>query len=206
MGTTKIYEVIEMGKLVYGVGINDLYGKTSFVDNSGKRRQLRSYNIWVKMLERCYSKVYQKKYPTYIGCSVDTEWLVFSRFKEWYDDNFLNKEGVCRFELDKDLLGYGSKIYSKNTCIFIPSSVNSFMTNIKLTNTTGFTGVTKRNNTYRARIKDFVTNKRISIGDYSTAKEAGMAYALERAKQAESVKSYMRSLNMYDESVIKLIK
>ena len=66
-----------------------------------------AYRCWHNMLIRCYDENYQKREPSYIGCSVCDEWLVFSNFKRWFDENY-----VKDYQLDKDILVKGNKIYS----------------------------------------------------------------------------------------------
>ena len=105
-------------KLVYGVGINDLYGQTT---QNGK--QIKVYVVWRYMLERCYSESLQKKFPSYKGCSVCPEWLLLSNFKEWFDIPY--RDGMA---LDKDILVKGNKVYSPRTCRFVPHHINSLMT------------------------------------------------------------------------------
>ena len=105
-------------KLVYGVGINDLYGQTT---QNGK--QIKVYVVWRDMLERCYSESLQKKFPSYKGCSVCPEWLLLSNFKEWFDIHY--RDGMA---LDKDILVKGNKVYSPRTCRFVPHHINSLMT------------------------------------------------------------------------------
>lgn len=105
-------------KLVCGVGVNDYEGS---VYVNGKR--MESYMTWHNMLERCYSTKYQRNKPTYIGCTVSNEWLSFSNFKKFYDANY--REG---FELDKDILFPGNKVYSKDTCVFVPQYLNNLLT------------------------------------------------------------------------------
>lgn len=41
-----------------------------------------TYEVWANMMRRCYSEVFQKILPSYIGCSVDEEWYDYSKFKE----------------------------------------------------------------------------------------------------------------------------
>jgi hypothetical protein len=74
------------------------------------------------MLERCYSLTFQLKNPTYEGCIVCDEWLTFSNFKRWMEVQ--DWEGK---ELDKDLLINGNKLYSPETCVFVSSVVNGFI-------------------------------------------------------------------------------
>ena len=105
-------------KLVYGVGINDLYGQ---IIQNGKH--IKVYEVWHSMIRRCYSEKYQVKEPTYRGCSVCPDWLVLSNFKEWFDANY--RDGLA---LDKDILIQGNKVYRPEACSFIPQYVNSLMT------------------------------------------------------------------------------
>ncbi len=105
-------------KLVQGVGVND-YEEAITV--SGKH--IDSYSCWSRMLKRCYSSKYQSRNPTYAGCSVCGEWLIFSNFKNWYDINYR-----VEFELDKDILVEGNKVYSPDTCCFVPQYLNKLLT------------------------------------------------------------------------------
>lgn len=73
------------------------------------------------MIERCYDPKYQDRSPTYIGCSVDNEWLNFQNFAEWLTNHDYYNLG---YDLDKDLLTKGSKIYSPLHCSLIPSEIN----------------------------------------------------------------------------------
>ena len=123
---------LDASKLVYGVGINDadyvVERKETIGYVNGKQKQklvwyCPYYRVWSHMLERCYSPKYQEKYPTYKGCSVSEEWLTFSNFKRWMECQ--DFEGM---QLDKDLLFNDNKVYSKETCVFVSSMVNSFTT------------------------------------------------------------------------------
>ena len=100
-------------RLVYGVGtkgddVSRINGKTT-----------KPYQTWGGMLERCYSKRCQKLHPTYIDCTVCATWLYFPTFKKWFGENY--EDG---WELDKDLLVTGNKIYSPDNCIFVPHQLN----------------------------------------------------------------------------------
>lgn len=103
---------------VCGVGI---IGNEKTRDENGKI--IKSYSVWTNMLKRCYSDEYQKKEPTYKDCYVCEEWLNYSNFKKWYDDNYYEIAGE-RMDLDKDILVKGNKIYSPNTCVFVPQNIN----------------------------------------------------------------------------------
>lgn len=120
--TTRTAGDIRRGKIIdpkyasaYGVGILD---GVSTVDAGGVA--LRSYSVWYDMLKRCYSPKWLEKYPTYVGCSVCPEWLYFGDFKQWFDAKYI--EG---YVLDKDIKIEGNKIYSPNTCLFVPVYYNS---------------------------------------------------------------------------------
>ena len=69
-----------------------------------------AYVVWCDMLRRCYSEKYHKKKPTYKGCSVCNEWLLFSNFKRWFDENYIDG-----YVLDKDILLKNNKVYVSKT-------------------------------------------------------------------------------------------
>ena len=102
-------------KLVCGVGINDLKGL-------GTEETKPYYKRWYEMLRRCYSEHRLEKYPTYKDCTVCEEWLTFSNFKRWMEQQ--DWEGKA---LDKDLLVYGNTVYSPEACCFIDVRLNNFM-------------------------------------------------------------------------------
>ena len=84
------------------------------------------------MLRRCYSEKRLKDKPTYINCFVCEEWYDYQNFAKWYDENYY--EIITeQMDLDKDILFKNNKIYSPETCIFAPQSINKLFTkaNIK---------------------------------------------------------------------------
>lgn len=85
---------------------------------------------WENMKQRCYSEKYQEKYPTYKGCYVCDDWLNYDNFKKWFDENY-NPETMKGFVLDKDILVEGNKIYSPDTCCFVPQEINNTFKNYK---------------------------------------------------------------------------
>ena len=90
-------------------------------DDNG--RNLKVYDIWRGMLMRCYDEKVHNREPLYKGCSVCDEWLNYSNFKKWYEDNYyiVNNE---KMHLDKDILHKGNKVYSSENCIIVPERIN----------------------------------------------------------------------------------
>lgn len=106
----------KLSPTVYDIGILGLV--------EGNVRGSKSYKIWHSMLQRCYSEKAQTRdrNRTYQGVSVCKEWLTFTKFREWFDKNYI--EGYC---LDKDLTVLECKEYSPTTCTFIPQDINCLL-------------------------------------------------------------------------------
>ena len=106
-------------KRYYGIGYLG-EGKYKSRENG---KITRVYRVWHNMLTRCYNEKYHEKQPTYIGCEAYEEWHNFQNFGDWYYENYYEVEGE-RMALDKDILVKGNKIYSPDTCIFVPHRIN----------------------------------------------------------------------------------
>ena len=112
---------LSLRRAKYGVGINDsLYLTNPTI--SGKKIMCQYYSTWSEMLKRCYSDRYQSLKPTYKGCSVCGEWLIFSAFKKW-----MKTQDWKGKHLDKDILIPDNKIYSPESCIFISVTLNNLL-------------------------------------------------------------------------------
>ena len=188
-------------RLVQGVGVNDADYPISTSQYVGGKRvhtwMCPFYKEWRGILTRSYSKRFHKTNETYIGCSVADEWHSFKAFKAWM---ILQPwEGK---HLDKDLLFLGNKVYSPETCVFVPSRVNLlFSGNNKARGETPLgVNYNKRDNTYHARVCYFneTLGKSVlrHIGYYSCAQEAHEAYRMEKARIVMDV-----ALNQEDERV-----
>lgn len=155
---------------LYGVGINDLDEPISY-----KGKPFKFYKVWSAMLYRCYYKKFHEKEHTYSDCSVCNGWIYLSNFKRWFDENYI--EG---YELDKDLLSKGSKIYSPETCCFLPKEINTIFTNSKKNKSVYGIGVYKKGNIFYAAINKNTYNN--YIGSFDNADDAREAYNKERRK------------------------
>jgi len=163
-------------------------------------KQLIQYKKWNHMLERCYDPKYQKIEPTYIGCSVDPKWHNYQVFAEWFDNNY-----VDGYQLDKDLLIKGNKIYSEDNCIFIPKRLNSFLTNKHRNNTSGEIGVhwDKFSEKWRSRITNTTTGKSINLGLFDDLIKASKAYKKARIEQCKKMRKIMiDEYNITDERIL----
>ena len=133
------------------------------------------YKIWHGMLTRCYDPKFHEKRPTYDGCKVEDYLLNFQHMCEWLENNYYEIPGeqMC---LDKDILCKGNKIYSRETCIFVPKRINNLFT--KRDNDRGDCpiGVTPNSaGNYEAQCNDGY-GKQIKLGTYSTEEEAFQVY------------------------------
>lgn len=190
-----------MDKKIFGVGVNDLKYK-----ENKEISKTKAYKIWLGILRRSYDKKYKEKFKTYSCCKVCDEWLLFSNFKKWFDENYrfdLENQGV-KLELDKDLLGKDEKLYSPENCIFLPYDVNTFIRKRNSNNTSGFVGVTwdKECEKWRVRINGFETKKNINYGRFDNFEEACQVYKRFLLIEVEKAKIYLTKLG-YNQKVIQ---
>lgn len=187
-------------KKVCGIGINDYDGKVN-IDGV----LIKSYVVWRDMLSRCYSKRDIVRHPTYADVNVCDEWLSFSKFKEWFDKNYpynLDKAGI-KVQIDKDLLSNNDKIYSPDTCVFLPSRINKFISSENSNNKSGYTGVywDKYKKKWRVRINEFDSGTYKHIGYFKDINDANIAYISAKKHETLKAKKYLEELE-YDKDII----
>ena len=135
------------------------------------------YQSWRNMIMRCYCKPYQDRHPSYEGCSVEKEWLTFSKFKAWMDTQDWKGK-----QLDKDLLVEGNKVYSPTTCAFVSSDINNFF-HFNNSSSSGLpVGVRKRGKKYTCR-----TFRNGHIGTFVSIDEALAEYTKQKAAEAREL-------------------
>jgi hypothetical protein len=110
-------------KSVYNIG----YFGVGIHKSSNNNKMNHKYKTWHDMIRRCYDEKRQNTNPSYIDCTVCEEWHNFQNFGEWYDQNYYEVDGE-RMNLDKDILIKGNRIYSPETCVFVPARINVIFT------------------------------------------------------------------------------
>lgn len=138
------------------------------------KENLNAYHLWNGMFKRCYSSNGLKLNPSYYDCEVVGDFLYFSKFLSWCEQQKgFGQEG---FQLDKDILVKGNKNYSEDTCCFVPKDLNVILTHRRKDKGLYPVGVSykPRINKYIAQISKF--KKVIHLGCFDTPEEAFQAY------------------------------
>jgi hypothetical protein len=172
-------------KLVYGVGINDAdYAVIWRPDPTNRKLQQTCpyYEKWRGMFQRCYSEIFKGRYPTYKDCEVCPEWHHFMEFRAWMVEQ--EWEGKS---LDKDLKCRGNKIYSPETCLFIPQEVNTFLNLQERQRGELPIGVSLRDGKFRSTIRR--EGKQRALGYFSSPEEAHREWLKAKLEQAAELAS-----------------
>ena len=161
-----------------GVGLNDVDFRVR-VDS----KPIWQYSLWTNMLNRCFSEKEKQRHPTYRDVTCCDEWLSFANFFEWINEEVGYKGKPIGFELDKDILMRGNKVYSPETCSFVPQAVNKLLTD--RSNDRGEFPVgfyfDKRAGKFKVQFNCFGRQK--YLGYYTTIESASFAY--KTAKEAQ---------------------
>ena len=131
--------------------------------------------------------VFQK---TYIGCFVAEEWYCFQTFAQWHKEN--KKSHMKSWQLDKDILVKGNKIYSPETCCFVPQEVNTLFVKNNINRGKYPIGVSKVGNKFVSFIKTI--DKSVYLGTFTTPEEAFEAYKTAKEAHIKEVADKWREL------------
>lgn len=184
-------------KLIYGVGVNDMPRGSCSETVDGKRVMSTFYEKWREMIRRCYDLKWHQKYPTYRGCLVCDDWKILSKFKDWFDQQPLERHSWC---LDKDLLFPDNKLYSPETCILVPQWLNKFITERKASRGKYMLGVCwhKKSNKFESNIQD--GGKPKHLGLFTDELSAHIAWKAAKLQMVHDMKDELNQIDhrLYD--------
>lgn len=181
-----VYNIGYLGEGVYEAYINDSFTK--------------SYTKWKSMLQRCYDDKLHVKRPRYKDCAVCEEWHNYQNFAKWFEDNYYEIPGetMC---LDKDILIKGNKMYSPDTCVFVPNNINILFEKSNSIRGDLPIGVSfnKRDNNFESSLK--INGRKKFLGYYPTIEQAFNVYKLKKEdyikQMADKYKEYLPN-NLYE--------
>lgn len=177
-------------KPVYGVGINDSDYTTKCVT---LKLRCPIYEAWKAVLMRSCAKEYKNKNPTYENVIICDEWLIFSNFRKWFIENHIDD-----YHLDKDILSLGSKIYSPETCIYVPRWLNNFITSSNGSRGKYKIGVCwdKVKHKFSAQCNNPITRQRGHVGYFNNETDAHMAWLDRKLSIALELKPEMDIIDL----------
>lgn len=168
-------------KRTYNIGY---LGEGSYkTRENGKKTE--AYIIWSGILKRCYS--IEDKNITYKDCDICEEWHSFQNFAEWYYNNYYRVEEE-KMHLDKDILCKNNKIYSSQTCVFVPQRINNLFTKRQNNRGCNKIGVVwhKRDEVYEVNCNNH-KGEHEYLGRFKTEEEAFQCYKQFKEKVIKQV-------------------
>lgn len=177
-------------KLLPTKGTLNVFGEGKYKSYSNGKHT-KENRLWGSMLARVDNST-QKRDPSYMDVSVASEWRNFQVFSEWCNQQpeFFNKGSA----LDKDILIKGNKVYSPDTCCFVPPVINSLFVKANKVRGECLIGVYKRGDKFTSKVG--VGGKEILLGHFKTEEEAFEAY--KKAKELNiqrMAKEYRNSIS-----------
>lgn len=187
---------------VCGVGVSQkgLYEVTTI--KNGKKVRTGEYATWYNMIERCYSEKFKVKYPSYLNCTTSDNFKNFQYTAEWLNEQ--KGWGYVGYQLDKDILIKGNKLYSEQTCVIVPRQLNTLL--IKCDSARGEypVGVSYdiSRNKFFAHSRDGF-GKKVNLGRFDTQEQAFKTYKTYKEKLCKSLADFYR--NKVDDRVIEVL-
>lgn len=173
----KVKNPFHPNNLVYGLGY---YDKTTVRNTPYYRKKVT--NLWCNILQRCYREDFKERQKSYTDVTCSKDWYTYSIFEEYIIKmkNF-DKFIAQGWELDKDSIICDNKVYSKETCCFIPKELNQRLVGYTKLGEKVLTSQIPSSGMWRV----VVCGKH--IGCYKTQEEATRVYKLEKVKSIMSL-------------------
>lgn len=153
--------------------------------------------LWTNMNQRCKAGgSLQEANPAYEGCI--NGFNDFQQLAEWCQGQigYMSKDENGRFwQLDKDILVKNNKIYSPDTCVFVPKSLNCLLE--RRSNDRGDYPVgviyLKKSNIFMARVNRATLQLKPNIEYCKTADAAFCAYKRMKEDHIKNVADFYKN-------------
>ena len=165
---------------VYKVGVMD-------IPNELKRGQPnpREYSIWNGVRQRCYNENIRHLTPSYQEAEMSENFKRYSYFKDWCNKQIgFDQDG---WQLDKDILIKGNKIYSEDNCCFVPPEINTLILKADRIRGKYPIGVYEDKQAGKFKVRISVEGKQKHVGRYYCEKEAFYAYKVAKEQYIKEV-------------------
>lgn len=135
----------------------------------------KAHQVWSSMMRRVYRPSTACHERVYGNVEIESSWHDFQTFAAWYYEQINRFENSdISWDVDKDLLVPGNKIYSPNMCCVIPHQVNSLFISGRLRRGKYPLGVSRQNLRFKAQVNE--SGRLKYLGLYGTVREAQLAY------------------------------
>lgn len=196
--------------VLYGKAINDadyVVKYTELIEGKIKHKCCPIYSVWSDLIRRCLCQRYKDTHPAYKDTTCCEEWLLFSNFKRWMEQQDWKGK-----QLDKDLLILGNKIYSPETCLFVSQRINKFILENPQKNRPYMKGANiTKNGKFIAYGRTVCGLKTVNLGTYTREIDAHKAWLnhkiyllTELREEINNEKLYETLLGRYKDRLAKV--
>lgn len=133
----------------------------------------QSRRIWYGIMTRCNQKKRNEKDRAYWDCEICEGWKDYENFRVWFDRNY-----IPGYQIDKDILKKGNKVYCPEYCCFVPREINLLVKTRGISATKYPPGVYITNKGFVAYIS--IKKKQTKLGLYDSAEAAFAKYKEEK--------------------------
>jgi hypothetical protein len=160
-----------------------------------------SFCIWKHIKLRCTEGAsVQTASPSYVGCAMHSDFSDFQKFVEWHRAQA--GYGMEGYDVDKDLLVVGNKIYGPDTCVLLPRDLNRFLVQMPPKDLPQGVRICPRDGRYLVEIRN--CGKSTFVGRFDDLSKATSAYREKKAELAlDWVKRLRNSSSPIDSRVIE---
>jgi len=165
-------------------------GEGKYKINNTNGKHSNEYSKWAYMFTRCYNENERENNPTYKNAIICDEWHCYQSFAKWYEENYYQVENELMV-LDKDILYKGNKVYSPETCIFVPERINVLFVKNDARRGDYPIGVSwyKESSKYMSNYSKIEGGKKVQkyLGLYTSSKKAFEVYKQNKEKYIKEV-------------------
>lgn len=155
----------------------------------GTHIMTQAYQTYNHMIDRTKpGGKFQAKRPTYIGTS--NGFTDFQQFADWAIQQV--GYGVPGYQLDKDLLVPGNKVYCQETCCFLPREINMALQRDQSNKKSGLPVGIYRNHKSDLKATISIRGKNVHLASTPTSTEADIAHLSALYETAKS--AYLKAL------------